>query len=360
MRLQLTAGAVALALATAAPALAQDAPEIERGDGVATSKLSLYQDDDATTVVTSLVDAQVGVADGTAVGAHVLVDSVSSASVDVVSAATPRFEEARVEVGARVETTLPRDLIAQAAFVRSEENDWQSHSLQLGLARDFAQKNTRVAGSIGLVGNRVGRSGDPTFEESASAQTYELTVTQLIDRRTLASATYTHQRNHGWQSSPYRFVTTTDGAISRLEHHPDQRIRHAVTLHGARYVWSDTALSVDYRLYRDDWGVLSHTVAGALHYAPGSSWDVRLRARFYEQGAAHFWRKRYDEPMTYMSADRELSTFWNLSGGVRVARRFGHLVADGKVDVIRYRFLELENLDGRLATVATAGVGYAW
>ena len=98
MRLQLIAS-LTLVCGVGGAARAQD---VERGDGTATTMLGVYDDDDATTAVTSLVDAEVGVADDVTIGAHVLVDRVSPASIDGVSAAPPRVGETRFRGGVRV------------------------------------------------------------------------------------------------------------------------------------------------------------------------------------------------------------------------------------------------------------------
>ncbi len=71
----------------AVPALGQ---ELEAGDGSATSRVLVYDDNDATTVVTSIVDVETQISGDVSVGAYALLDAVSSASVDVVSAATGR------------------------------------------------------------------------------------------------------------------------------------------------------------------------------------------------------------------------------------------------------------------------------
>jgi hypothetical protein len=119
MRLQLII--VIAAIAGAAPARAQIA-ETEPGDGKVDATVGVYADDDETTVVTSLVDANLRLPVPVMLSAHALVDAVSSASVDVVSAATTRWDERRIELGA---TAVARaaDTDATIGYTTSGEND---------------------------------------------------------------------------------------------------------------------------------------------------------------------------------------------------------------------------------------------
>src|SRR5262249_29715029 len=95
MRLQLIAYGIAAAGAIAvAPRVAAAQPQVdtsEPGDGAATGTVSVYADDDDTTVVTSMVDGSLRLPVPVLISAHALVDAVSSASVDIVSAATGRY-----------------------------------------------------------------------------------------------------------------------------------------------------------------------------------------------------------------------------------------------------------------------------
>jgi vacuolar-type H+-ATPase subunit E/Vma4 len=55
-----------------------------------------------------------------------------------------------------------------------------------------------------------------------------------------------------------------------------------------------------------------------------------------------------------------VSTFWDVSGGVKLSFHAGAWTIDAKVDAFLYRFLDFARLDGRNAIVADVGVGLAW
>ena len=359
MRLQLMGGAFA-ALVAAAPAARADRDDARAGQGEASAAVSLYADDDETEVVTTIVDGEVRLVRPIVVGVHALVDSVSSASVDVVSAATTRWDETRVETGIRATIDGPKETAAALAFVRSDENDWTSNSAQVVLSREVAQRSARLELGYGLTLNQIGRADDQVFARELDAHTLEVGVRQLWSERTQLLASYTAQLASGYQASPYRLVTTADGAFSFPESHPDRRVRHGLTVGAVRAIGDRAGWTTTYRIYRDDWDVQSHTLSSALSYEASERWDLRARGRIYYQGAADFYREEYEAPARYMSADRELGRFGDGAAGVRVSWHGGPLVVDAGCEGIYYRFFDFARLAGRTALVATARAGVTW
>jgi hypothetical protein len=356
MRLQLIAAAVATAAFPSATR-AQVA-ETEPGDGKVDATVGVYADDDETTVLTTLVTGDVRLPIPVAVSAHALVDVVSSASVDVVSAATSRWDETRIELGARTATRVA-DTDATLGYTTSGENDWRSHALEVGVSRELARKNTTIGLGYGYIHNRVGRAMDPTFAESLVVHGGQLSVTQVLGKRALGTVAYTVQAARGYQASPYRFVTAEDGG-ARPETHPDDRLRHAVSVRILRAAGRAATLDAQYRIYVDDWGIASHTVTASFTRQLSDTLELRVRGRGYYQGRAAFYQESYAMPMRYMSADRELSTFWDAGGGVRLAWRGDRLEIGAKVDGVYYRFLDFARLAGRVAVVTNGGVTWRW
>lgn len=354
MRLQLIIAVVAWPVAASAQVAEQDP-----GSGDVKSSLAVYADSDRTTVVTSVVDANVRLPVAVDVAAHALVDAVSSASVDVVSAATSRFTENRVEVGATAQVGITRSTEASLGYTHSGENDWRSHAIELGLSQDLARKNAKLTLGYGFTRNDVGRAHDPGFDELLDIHGAQLALAQVLGKRTLVTLSYTLAYAHGYQGSPYRFITTSDG-FSAPESPPSSRTRHAVMVRWMRAVGHADALDARYRIYRDDWGILSHTVEIAYTHALSDAWSLRLRARGYHQDHAAFYRETYDMPMRYMTVDRELSTFWDGAAGVKLGRASERIDLDLKSDAIVYRFDDYARLRGRVAIVSALGVTWRW
>ncbi len=146
MRLQLT-----LALAAflgARRAAAQERADRAPGAATVVSKVGVYADDDDTTVITTLVDGDVALPADVTVGAHALVDVVSTASVDVVASATRLWHEQRVEGGARGGVQVGRARLGLEGTL-SGENDWSSLGVQATFGLDLAQKNARLEAAWG-------------------------------------------------------------------------------------------------------------------------------------------------------------------------------------------------------------------
>ncbi len=347
---------VALLLGLACPELrAQDTQE-EASELV--SRLLVYSDDDATTVTSTLLDAQLQLPDEVTLGAHALLDAVSSASVDVVSAATKGWQEERVELGLRAGYEIAQQEVS-LALIRSEENDWRSHAMNIGTARELFERNTRVSLNYGYTSNQVGRAKDPVFLKSLRVHGAELGVTQLVDRRTRVGLSYTLQLLHGFQASPYRYVSASDGS-TMAEVHPDRRQRHALSGFAQRAMSSTSALRVAYRLYRDDWGILSHTTSLGLVVQLADRFVAELEARFYQQNRADFYRRIYPTSYRYMSSDRELSTFWDVAGQARVSAELGPATFDLKLGAQHYRFRNFDPLSTRRALLVGAGARLQW
>ena len=339
---------------------AADAQDREPWQGVAAAKLFAYGDTDDTAIVSSLTDAEISLPEGIEIGGHVLVDVVSAASVDVVSAATAGFSETRLELGARANKRVSDRSVVGLAYGSSVENDWKSYSVQATATTDRNDANTKLGVGYSFVHNQVGRAGDPVFDERLLVHTLEPSLAQIINDKTLINVSATFQVSSGYHSSPYRFARTAGDQFSLPESHPDLRLRGAASVRVLRYVRSWLGAELTYRLYGDDWGVTSHTGLIGLRSTFFDSWDVAVRGRVYWQSDASFWRESYPGPMEVMSADRELSNFYDLGGGGRVAWRHGSWTVDGKLDAIYYRFLNFAPLQRRLAFVAGLGTSFTW
>ena len=122
----------------------------------------LYQDDEATTVVTSAIEAEAAIGERASVRAGYLMDAITTASVDVVAAATQRWDERRDEVRGGAAVRIG-DATASAGAVRSIENDYDSWTITLGGSVDLADRATTLALSGAFVDSDVGRADDPSF-----------------------------------------------------------------------------------------------------------------------------------------------------------------------------------------------------
>ncbi|MBI2896513.1 MAG: DUF3570 domain-containing protein [Deltaproteobacteria bacterium] len=361
--------AAALALAFCATAVAAAA---EPGDGAtdaegagsvdarANARVSVYQDDDATTVVTSAVRARAAFGDSVALRAGALVDVVSSASVDVVAAATRAFTEQRDEFQAGADLR-GGDLALSADYARSDENDYGSHRLSIGGSMDLAKRSTTLSAGAGLVLSNVGRAGDDAFDETADSRTLTVAIAQVLDASTVVSFGYAGQIDGGLLSSPYRYVRLA-GGTTVPESHPKSRFRHALVVRARRAAGQRVAVGLDERLYLDSWGVEASTTNAVLAVELWRDFDLEVRNRFHVQSGASFYRRAYQERLAWMTADRELGPLVDDFIGPAIVWQSGRLGPfdsirlDLRADAFYYRFFDSDRIESRAGTMLAAGL----
>jgi hypothetical protein len=360
MRLQLIsvvglAGLVGLG-PLAAPATAAPLAKIDLRSGI-------YQDSDRTFISTSTVAARGTIKDRVTIEARYLADVISSASVDVVTAATGAFHEVRHEATGALDFNDGTNG-ASLGYIYSIENDWESHTANAGWSRDLVQHNVTVGLGGTLVHNAVGRAGDRSFHRTLWLGGGTAFVTITPSPRDLVNVSYTLAYLDGYQASPYRFVFFNGPAGSRAavpETDPETRTRHALTMRWNRHVLSDSAIQSHVRGYVDDWGVWSVTTG--LEYLIGlHAWTLGLHARGYFQEHARFYQPTYAAPTRYMTADRELSTFIDGFGGARLqwrsrVRALDELRVEAKVDGFGFWFFDFPRLQSRGGVIAELAIG---
>lgn len=348
MRLQLIAAALLL-------------PAAVRADTSFTSKLQVYADDDHTQVVSPAVDAQADVHAGTTVSLGYIADAVSSASVDIVSQASKKtISDTRHQVSGGIAQDLGTRTV-RGGYSYSRENDYESHTVGGGITQDLDDKNTTLALGYTLSLNKVGRANDQVFGQDLTVQGINASWTQVISQRAIVQLTYELGHASGFQASPYRFVPvrmSTDATPEYwvAETDPDTRWRHALVIAGNRAL-DKGAVQADYRLYRDTWGITSHTIGARYFVKLSRDVELRLRHRFYTQSGASFYRAVYPMTSAYMTIDRELSPLWSETLGGKLAWDInGHVEAELKVDLFYYRYSDFPALASRVGTNAGLGV----
>lgn len=359
MRLQLNREAQLLAAVAALGIVALEREAT--ADTSFTSKLQVYADNDHTQVVSPVVDAQADVHAGTTVTLGYLADAVTSASVDIVSQASSRtIHDTRHQVSGSVSQDLGA-LTLRGAYSYSRENDYESHTLGAGLQQELLDKNTTLALGYTLSLNKVGRAHDDVFSRDLTVHGVNASWTQVISKRTITQVTYELGYADGFQASPYRFVPVrmsvdaiADYAVAETD--PGIRWRHALVLAG-NHALGAGSIQADYRLYRDTWGITSHTIGARYFVQLAPALELRLRQRFYVQNAASFYRANYTTTATYMTIDRELSPLWSETFGAKLAYAInGHVEAEAKVDLFYYKYSDFPSLSSRVGTNAGLGV----
>jgi hypothetical protein len=365
VRVQLRRAAPAAALLVVTGARAADAQEPD--DAAAEASLRVYADDDRVTVVTPSAWTRLRATPRVSLELDATIDVVSAASVDVTSQASPHaFEELRIEGGVAATVRTGRATSIVASLIGSGESDYRSLHLGLGVRAELARRNTVVDLRYDAALDQVGRRGDPAFARARHAHRVVAAVTQVLDAKGYLDVVVDGEWVTGYQASPYRYVPmfAPDGArlYDLPEATPDRRTGVAVLARVRRAV-GPLFLHVDYRLYRDDWDLWSHTGTVRAVLAASERVTVSAHARGYTQSAASFHRERYvadaGTAPAWRTRDRALGGMVSVTGGVSLdlapaGEDSLHVIA--AVGVTRFVWLDYALQRERDAIVATLGV----
>lgn len=289
-------------------------------------------DSDHTMVVSPRAHLSKTVVDTTVFDVSYAADIWTSASVDIRASATKPVTEQRDELDTSVSHSWD-DLTLTGAYRYSVEHDYVSHGVTASGSLDLAQNNTRLGANAFAFIDSVGRAGTPTFHRGLTTAGARLSFTQILGVKTLGQLSYELGHLQGYQASPYRMVgfggtgfgCERSQSLCLLEHEPERRTRHALALM-LRHALSDTfSAGVSYRMYVDDWGLLSHTLSAQLAWMLSELTQITLQYRFYTQTGVDFYRMIYPVEASagaYTTRDREQSPMHDQRLGLELQQLF--------------------------------------
>jgi len=368
MRLQLTCG---VALISAATVLLMTQAAWAQPVASADLRGAIYEDSDATTITTATAAVRATAFEVVNLKARYLIDVVSSASVDVVSAATGRFDEIRHEAEGGI-GYVDSSRSATVTYIRSTEPDWTSHTMSLGLSHDFFSHQLTLGVSGTLVLNKVGRVDDDNFADTLTVGAGGLSATIVASPKDIVSVAYSATYSAGYHASPYRFAYLLDHdpsgltaglTLSAPETHPEKRFRQALAARYNRYLFKHSALRSHLRGYLDDWGIRSVTF-GSEYVIGFPPVELGVFVRGYGQTKATFYQPTYATPQRYMSADREMCKFMDGFAGARIGWRhrfkrsfIDTLRAEARGQVLGFRYYGYPRLKTRGGGIGELGLG---
>jgi hypothetical protein len=239
------------------------------------------------------------------------VDMVSSASIDVITTASPYTEE-------RKQWSMGMDYLRgnttmSASFTNSEESDFDATTYSFSVSQDMFGDLTTLTLSYALGDDTVGRSDDPDFSRENTRQHYGVGVTQILTRNLIASLNFETITDEGFLNNPYRSVRYLDlsnpiGYSFEPELYPATRTSNAVGLRARYYLPYRAAIQGEYRFFTDTWDITSHTAA-VTYVHPIGDWTFEAKYRWHDQTGAHFYRDLFLRPeqTNFRGRDKELS-----------------------------------------------------
>ena len=248
------------------------------------------------------------------VSANHYIDRVSSASIDVVTTASP-YNEERTQQSVGFDYLHDRWMM-NVGFTNSEENDYTAETFSFGVSQDIFGDLTTVSLGYSLGNDVVGRRGDATFREDVERQHYRLGLSQILTKNLLLGLSFESITDEGFLNNPYRQVryvdtTTPQGYSYEREVYPRTRTSDAGALRLRYYMPYRAAVHAEYRKYSDTWAINADTFEIGYTHPIDAGWTIEGKFRSYSQTKADFYddlfpRSRFQN---FMARDKELSTF---------------------------------------------------
>jgi hypothetical protein len=275
-------------------------------------------------------------ADKVSVSANYYVDMVSSASIDVITTASPYTEK-------RTQKSLSLDYLRNKTtyslgYIDSTESDYVAKTAFFGISQDMFGDLTTISfgfrrGQNDVFRNIKDASGarlrDPAFQAESDTRSYSFSLTQVLTRDLVGTFAYELMTDEGYLNSPYRSIRYADatapmGFLLDPERYPATRTSNAASARLKYFLPWRAALDGRYRFYSDTWGIRAHT--GDLGYTQPvwGNWTLDARYRYYTQDAADFYRDLFPRRNTlnFQARDKELSTFTAHTIGVGASWEF--------------------------------------
>ena len=239
------------------------------------------------------------------------VDHVSSASIDVITTASPYTEE-------RKQWSLGMDYLRgnttmSLGYTSSVESDFDASTYSLSVSQDMFGDMTTLTLSYAYGDDVVGSSVDPTFERFNTRQHYGVGLTQIFSRNLITTLNFETITDEGFLNNPYRSVRYADsgsalGYSYEQELYPNTRTSNAVGLRAKYYLPYRAALEAEYRYFVDTWDIESSTAA--LSYThPWGPWTFMAKVRYHDQTGASFFSDLFprSEATNFRGRDKEIS-----------------------------------------------------
>jgi hypothetical protein len=297
------------------------------------------------------------IADKVSLSGSYYVDSVSSASIDVVTTASP-YKEKRTEYGFGADYVV-RDSQITLSASSSKEPDYTAGSLGIDVSQEVFGGMTTVALGTTRATDKVGRKGIGFFDTVKHWQ-YRVGVTQILTPSWIASLNFEAISDDGYLGSPYRVARVFGAAIP--ERLPRTRSSRALKLRAVGELGARNAMRAEYRYFWDTWAIKAHT--GELGYSRhvGERWLADGFVRLYSQKRALFYSDNASAETLYVTRNRQLGSFNSTGLGGRLSYSWKRvpgqyeIKAHGAYERVQFRFRDFTDVRSGRAYSMNANV----
>ena len=243
------------------------------------------------------------------------VDSVSNASIDVVTTASP-YRERRTEYGLTADYVY-RDSQITLSTSSGKEPDYTANSFSFDVSQESFGGMTTTSLGFTRGSDTVGKHNAPEFADTARHWQYRFGLTQILTKTWIASANFEAIADDGYLQSPYRVARVFGAAVP--ERDPRTRSSRAMKFRLLGDLGHRDAVHADYRYFYDTWGIKAHTTELGYSRYFGDAILADAYLRYYTQTHALFYSDNAQQETTYVSRNRQLSTFNSIGLGGKLA-----------------------------------------
>jgi hypothetical protein len=278
-----------------------------------------------------------------ALSGNYYVDSISSASIDVVTSGASKYSEDRTELSAGVDYLHGNSTIS-LSYTNSDEDDYQANSASFGISMDMFGNMTTVSMAYARGWDTVESNTDATFSEDVDRQNYQLGLTQVVSTRMLMELNVEVITDEGFLNNPYRSVRYINPAdpttyLTEPEVYPNTRTSTAVAARSLYYLPYRASVLGEYRFFDDTWGIDAHTLKLGYTHPLESGWILEGSYRYYTQSSADFYSDLFprQNAQNFMARDKELSSFDSHTIGFKLSydliRNGWHFIDKGSINL---------------------------
>jgi len=262
--------------------------------------------------------------ENTAISYNFYIDSITSASVDVLTYGSP-YTEKRTENDLSVEY-LDDNTILSLGVANSVENDYDANTVFFGVSHEMFSALTTVSLGYSAGSDTVRKRNSPNFIESLSRHNYKFDISQIITKSIVLNLGFETITEEGYLQNPYRgIVTFSSNSPTELlslsgENYPNTRTSNAVALRGMYYLPFRAKLYGELRGFSDSWDITASMWMVGYTQPIGNKLIFDVHHRVYSQTQASFFSDLFDSdnPKEFQGRDKELDAMTSVTSGVAI------------------------------------------
>ena len=274
------------------------------------------------------------------------VDSVSNASIDVVTTASP-YRETRSEYALSADYVY-RDSQITFGLSTSREPDYTANAGSMDISQEVFGGMTTISLGFTRGSDDVKKKNSPEFKDEATHWQYRLGATQILTKQWIMSANFEALADDGFLGSPYRVARVFGAAVP--ERNPRTRSSRAMKVRLIGDLGSRDAVHTDYRYFWDTWGIKAHTAEVGYSRYFGDPYLADTFLRYYTQKHALFYSDNAQTETTYVSRNRQLSSFNSVGLGAKLAYTIKkvpnnyEVKLNGSYEYVRFKFSDFTDI----------------